>query len=114
MRILIISALAIIFLTGWVSSFSKEPPKQDIATQQGRAEQRGSEQSPLFVKTPGPNTEAEGNYETYEKYEKPENERRITNATVALAWITGALAFFTALLWFATYRLSSSLSDLAG
>jgi hypothetical protein len=91
----------------------QEPPKSKPSDQQRKTEQRGSEESPLVIKLAGPNTEAEGNYETYEKYEKPKNERRITTATIALAWITGALAFFTALLWFATYRLSSDAKENA-
>ena len=99
------SALAIIVLTGLPYSYSKEPTKPDPAAQQSSAIQRGSEQSPLFVKSLGPTTQDEREYEAYEKREKPTNERKITNATVALAWITLALALFTALLWTTTYCL---------
>lgn len=84
---------------------SQEPPKSETAKNKGTSEQRGSEQAPLFVKTPSPSTQDERDYETYEKYEKPANDKKITAATVALAYITFFLALFTAGLWYATYRL---------
>lgn len=87
-------------------AYSNEIPKPKATNQESAAEQRGSEQSPLFVKATSPNTQAERDHEAYEKYEKPANERKITDATIALAWITGILAFFTAALWYATYKLA--------
>jgi len=92
---------------------SQEPPKPDAKQQKAGAKQRGTEKVPIFVKTPAPTTQAERDYETYEKREKPANERKITDATVALAWITGVLALFTAGLWFATYRLVREAKDTA-
>jgi len=41
-----------------------------------------------------------------EAHEPKSEEKRIADATVALAAITGVLAFFTALLWLATFRLA--------
>lgn len=38
--------------------------------------------------------------------EKVDEEKRIADATVALAWVTAALAFFTAGLFFVTYQLA--------
>jgi len=92
---------------------SQEPPKSLPANQKAATEQRSGEQSPLLLKTLAPNTEAERNYEVYEKQEKPKNERRITTATVALAWITLALAVFTAGLWLATYGLVKGAKETA-
>lgn len=92
---------------------SQEPPKSKVNQQKSAAEQRGTEHAPLFVKTPSPSTQEEREYEAYEKHEKPANERKITDATVALAWITGILAAFTALLWGATYCLVRNAKDTA-
>lgn len=44
--------------------------------------------------------------EAHQSDHKPSQEARIADATVALAVITGTLAFFTALLWYATYALA--------
>ena len=92
---------------------SQEPPKSKTQEKKAKAEQRGTEQAPLFVKTPGPATQAERDSEAYEKHEKTANERIVTYATLALAVITGVLAFFTALLWLATYRLVRGAKDTA-
>lgn len=93
------------FAVIFAAAQSQEPPKPKATEQKSKTEQRDSEKSSLFVKTPSPTTQADRDYEAYEKREKPANERKITDATVALAWITGILAMFTAGLWFATYCL---------
>ena len=95
------------------AAHSQEPPKPQPKQEKTNANQRGTEQAPFFVKIPAPTSQAERDYETYEKDEKPANERKITNATVALAWITGVLAFFTAALWVATYSLVRGAKDTA-
>ena len=104
-------AIAFLLMVGIVHS--QEPPKGNAKQQKAATEQRGTEKAPIFVKTPGPTTQVERDSEHYEKLEKPENERRITSATVALAWITGFLAFFTFGLWIATYRLVKDAKDTA-
>lgn len=95
------------------AAHSQEPPKPQSTQEKTNAKQRGTEQAPFFVKTPGPTNQVERDYETYEKHEKPANERKITKATVTLAWITGVLAFFTAGLWLATYSLVRGAKDTA-
>lgn len=92
---------------------SKEPPQPNKANKQTATEQRGSEQSPLFVKTSSPTTDAERDHEAYEKDQKPWNETAIAYATIALAFITLALAIFTAFLWKATRRLVIAAGNTA-
>ena len=111
MRYLIAVCLALVLALG--IAHSQEPPKGKVKQQKPAAEQRSTEQAPLFEKTPDPTTQAERDYEHYEKFEKPKNERRITNATIALAWITGFLAFFTFGLWIVTYYLVKDAKDTA-
>jgi hypothetical protein len=65
---------------------------------QPNTEQRGTEEAPVFVKTPSPKTEAERNREHYENVEKPWLDRILMGAT-------GVLALFTAFLWVATQCL---------
>jgi len=96
--------LALALIVG-VAQSQQEPPKPKASNHKSNAEQRGSEQSPLFVKTPGPTTQADRDYETYEKNQKPWNETAIAYATIALGTITLGLAIFTALLWNATRKL---------
>ncbi len=103
--------LSLVLIVGVVQS--QEQPNPKTQQKKATAEQRGSEQAPLLVKAPSPTTQAERDYVAYEKHEKPANERKMTNATVALAWITGVLAFFTALLWGATYCLVRNAKDTA-
>lgn len=86
-------------------SFSNEPPKPQGAAQKPATEQRGSEQSPIFVKAPSPATQTERDNEAYEKHQKPWNETALANATIALAIITAFLAVFTGFLWKATQKL---------
>jgi len=107
----LVLGLTLLLLFGFAQS--QEPPKPKAPDQKAKTSQRGSEQSPIFVKTPRPSTQAERDYEAYEKHEKPENERWTTRATVALAGITLGLAIFTALLWNATRKLVTDAKDTA-
>ena len=102
-------SLALIFGTAQ----SQEQPKPKATQQKSKTELRGSEKAPLFIKTPSPATQAERDYETYEKNQKPWNETALVYATIALAVITLALAVFTALLWTATYHLVREAKDTA-
>src|SRR6266480_3780961 len=99
----LVLGLTLLLIFGF--ALSQEPPKPKTTQQKSKTEQRGSEKPPLFIKTPSPTTQAERDYETYEKHQKPWNETALAYATIALSVITLALAVFTALLWFATYRL---------
>lgn len=86
---------------------AKEPEHNaKKAEQKTRADIQGTERNPLFVKV----LPAENGDTDIPKKEAvnhiSENEVRIANATVWLVWITGLLAFFTALLWFATLNLA--------
>ena len=91
----------------------QEAPQAKSGNQDAATEKRGAESTPGFVKSSSQTSERDATYERYEKEEKPANERRVTSATVALAWITGLLALFTALLWYATYRLSADAKKTA-
>ena len=104
--------LALALVVGAVQS-REEPPKPKPAANKSDAEQRGTEQAPIFVKTPGPSTDAERDYETYEKHQKPWNETATAYATIALGVITLALAIFTGFLWNATRKLVSEAKDTA-
>ncbi len=69
-------------------------------------EQRGTEKSPITVRVlPAPDAlDTVARDEAYRR-EKSEEDRKLVNATIALAAITGALALFTGGLWLATYSL---------
>jgi hypothetical protein len=76
--------------------------------------QRGTEQLPFVIKAlPTPKDKDETNYETYERREKPTNERRTLYATVWLAIVTTVLAIFTAYLWLATRKMVKSSEEMA-
>jgi len=90
---------------------SQEPQKPKAAEQKATTEQRGTEKSPLFIKTPSPTTQAERDHEAYEKHQKPWNETALAYATIALSFITLALAIFTAFLWRSTSRLVDDAKD---
>lgn len=77
------------------------------AEQNTNAAKQGTEKNPLFVKVvPTGNGGTDIPKKEVSENHKSENEVRIANATIALVWITGVLAFFTALLWLATVNLA--------
>jgi hypothetical protein len=92
---------------------SQEPPKPKAPQQKSKTEQRGTEQAPVFVKTPSPTTQAERDHEAYEKHQKPWNETALAYATIALCVITLGLAVFTAFLWNSTRKLVRESNDTA-
>jgi hypothetical protein len=113
-RIAALALLLALLISGCALAQSKqETPQAKPGNQSAANEQRGTESAPVFIKVPGPTSEKEARYEHYEKEEKPANERSIANATTALAWITGVLAFFTGALWLATYRLARDAKEAA-
>jgi hypothetical protein len=75
-------------------------------------EQRGSDQSPVVVKiVTSPEAEANAAEEKQHRAESAIEEKRLTNATVALAVVTTLLALFTAGLWWVTYKLASEARE---
>lgn len=105
------SSLLIVALSFCGYAWPNEPVKCNTTQQQSCEKQRGTEQSPVFVTTSSPTTQSARDYEHYEKIEKPDNERLITNSTAALAGITFFLALFTGGLWIATYCLIKDSKD---
>ena len=110
-----IALLFLVLLTG--ASYPPTPsggigvkPEDQRASQSTRDrhhETRGTEESPLFVKSiSGPESASDAAHKQYEHQEKPSIDRRLTFATEVLAGFTGVLMFFTGGMWFATYRLS--------
>lgn len=85
------------------------PQKQQQSAKQKQnsvTEIKNTEQSPVFVKiAPTQKTKEQIDHEAYEQNEKPALDRWVTGATVFLAAVTAALAFFTYFLWGATRRL---------
>ena len=84
-----------------------EDQRASQSTRDRHHETRGTEESPLFVKSiSGPESASDAAHKQYEHQEKPSIDRRLTFATEVLAGFTGVLMFFTGGMWFATYRLS--------
>ena len=105
MRTLIAIALFVAFTC---SVYSKEQPIgkagecQDIA----KAEERGTEASPLTIKIlPAQDAAEKAAKEEEHRKEKAHEDSLLASATVWLALVTTALAVFTAFLWNATVKL---------
>jgi len=85
----------------------KSSPQQEetqSTTQQTAADQRGTEQSPLIVKTlPTPKTEEEAERERQEYKEKTATNRELATFTKWLAYFTGGLVVVAALQFFTLF-----------
>lgn len=121
-----ISAILALLVAGGAYSQSQPPaPSPTKGSQQPQAQsknakqptapdQRGTEKSPLVVKTlPAPNAEAKAKREADQEKEKATNDKLIAYSTVAIAVITFFLALYTAKLWRATVKLGSDAKDAA-
>lgn len=76
-------------------------------TSETTSDNRGAVSSPIVVEVATPEKrDTRPPEEKKNELHQAGDEARIADATVALAWITGALALFTALLWIATLRLA--------
>jgi hypothetical protein len=99
-----------------VSAYSDAQPQPQTAQPKkaAKAERLGSEKFPLSVQIV-PTTDAEKKAAEEKKHqkEKADEDRWLTNSTIWLAGVTTILAFFTALLWLATYRLVKGSKDTA-
>lgn len=98
------------------TAYSKEEPSTKTAESKKTPdpEQIGGDKNPLTVKIlPAPDAEAKAAQEEQYRHEKASEEEWLTNATIWLAIVTTALAGFTALLWWATYKLALDARDTA-
>ncbi|MHC9061374.1 hypothetical protein ACYX34_01600 [Nitrospira sp. CMX1] len=105
-------------------SYSKEHPNTKAAEsgQNSEAEQRGSDSNPLTIKIL-PSQDAESNAAREEQYKKEkvvqdqklvDATEELRNSTESLVRVTAILAFFTALLWVATFiqaRVTKKTAD---
>lgn len=100
-------AIAFLIAVGLSSLAALEPQSNtNKPAQKAKAAKQGTENNPLFVKVvPADKSEPKPSKKQQTEQHGSENEVRIATATVALAWITGTLAFFTALLWLANLAL---------
>lgn len=102
------SLILLIALMTFAASTSEAQPKiQSAQTKEpSQAEQRGSDKSPLVVRiiAPQDGEQKTAKEEEYRK-EKAQEDRRLVWATIWLAFVTTALAIFTAFLWLSTKRL---------
>jgi hypothetical protein len=118
--------LGVLLLLVCAGAYSQEPspgtgqgaekPKSEAKqAKTGTAyEQRGSANSPLFVKTlPAPKTEAETNHEHFQYHEKPLLDKWLTYSTIFLSVVTFFLALFTAFLWGSTSKLVRGANETA-
>jgi len=105
MRALIAIALFVVFAC---SVYSKEQPigKAGERQDKSKAEERGTETSPLTIKIlPAQDAAEKAAKEEEHRKEKAHEDSLLTSSTVWLALVTTALAVFTAFLWNATVKL---------
>jgi hypothetical protein len=114
--ILLSSALAI-------GALNPEAPTPPIGSQQQQAkakksqpissaDQRGTEQAPLVVKTlPSEHAHTKTDEERTHEQDKATDDRILTISTAALAFITLVLAFYTGKLWNATVVLGKDAKE---
>lgn len=112
--------IALLFSVGLVFAASNPPSKKPIAhtdssTQNANPNQRGTEQSPLFVniKTVPEFTQIERNEKAAEKYEKSQSDWWLIKLTGALVGVTLLLVVVTGFLWSTTKRLVQGAEDTA-
>lgn len=117
-RLLIVGPLLALLVASAVAASQPSAPSAGIRIEKGRTradpaekqstgERRGTERSPIFVKSvPTSESEAEASYKEYEHHEKPTLDRWLTGATLALAVCTFLLFCFTAALWWVTKNLA--------
>lgn len=105
MRALIAIAL---FVSFTCSVYSKEQPIDKAGERQDKtkAEERGTDNSPLTIKIlPAPGAAEKAAQEEEHRKEKAHEDSLLAGSTVWLALVTTALAVFTAFLWNATVKL---------
>ena len=96
------------------NSIQKHQRRTGDKAQESSVAERGSENRPIFVRSiDAPLSEEEANAKKYERKEKPTLDRWLTWSTVALAGFTALLFFFTYRLWSATARLVAGSEDTA-
>lgn len=110
--------VAIALVTVLVSgiAYSSEHPNLKSAKTQSSADsiQRGSDEKPLTVKIlPSETAKDEAAQTEKHRKEKSVQDQELVDATIFLGKVTIALAFFTFLLWVATYRLASETKKTA-
>ena len=87
-----------------VANGGKDLQMQDVKSVSDKAQTnirvQGTRELPIVIETVvAAKTQAEIDHQNYERHEKPTLDRWLTWATVALAGITGVLAYFTYGLW---------------
>lgn len=104
--------LALVFASG--IAYSRAAQDQNANSPQGatQAEQRGSDALPVAVKIiASEEAKAEARDEKQHRRESAAQEKRVADATYALAGVTTVLAIFTGGLFWATYRLAKDARD---
>jgi hypothetical protein len=91
-----------------------EQPQATQLKKASQAEKIGTDNEPFFVKiVPAQDAEEKAAKEEEHRKEKAQEDKRLADATVWLAAVTTILALFTALLWWATYKLSRDAKQTA-
>ena len=110
MRLILVAAM--FALVGVAYSEDQPQPKPIEAKKAPQSEERGTDKSSLSIKIlPAQDTENKAAKEDEYRKEGAEEGKRTTNATVWLAFVTTALAVFTAGLWWATRKLVINAED---